>query len=375
MLNSTPGLSPEQLLAGPRGRRLLLEFAVVSEREAFPDSAGPLGYAVFEASYRLAKREGQAISRFDWGPRANDPNRIPEVFPEDVAAQLTDAALAEPTPELIRTCLARSVDAALYWQSPDGDDLLAATPVIREALVRVAAHLACSSALAWLSAPPAPDDQWRLRWSEAKQRPTRGPRAVLTRWVAVKMATEQQCHVHRATSPDDEFSGLWWSRPPRDLPTTCRALPDGTPSGLLFVEDTLGWTEADAQRVVVPPSARIYEIDHPEDWAELCRAYPLDVTATMRDDWGHTTGRRGRWVVPNWRQLSRHYDAVRLSYAGYLSSAGVPIPVDGETASLIAGWNPGTTYWFIDVEEFGAPVRWRCRGYVEEGDWVRHGAI
>ncbi|HMR48418.1 MAG TPA: hypothetical protein PKE40_03555 [Arachnia sp.] len=371
MSNIAPGLSPQQLLAGPRGRRLLLEFAVESEREALQDTS-PLGSAVFDASYRLAKLDGQAVFRFGWGPGANNPGNIPDARPEHVAALLTEASLAEPTPELIRTCLASSVGAAMYWQPPDGGDLLAAAPAVREALARVAEHVAHSRALAWLSAPPARDDQWRLRWLDAKRRPAREPRAVLTRWLAAKMATEQQCRVHRSTSPDDELSGLWWSRPPRDLPTTYGLLPDGTPSGLLFVEDTAGWTEADARRVVVAEPARIYEIDGPEEWAELCRAHPLDVTATMRDDWGRTTGRRGRWVIPDWARVAKRYDAARLSYAGYLSSAGVPIPVDDETASLIAGWDPDATFWFIDVEDVGRPVRWRCRGEVEEGNWARH---
>lgn len=365
MSPTTSRLSAEHLLSGPRGRRLLLQFAIESEREAFPDGGGPLGHSIFEASYRLAKRRGHSITRFGWGPGANDPDHVPDVLPHDVARELQSVLLIEPEETVLRFCLAQSVDAAMYWQEPDGDDLLAAVPSVRDALARVAEWVASSSEASWLSSSIHREKQWLLHWLEDDAIP-KPAQTTLEAWRAET--------IDREAWADTEGSAAWWSTPPHGLPKSCGSLPDGAPSGLWFVEDAVGWKEADARRIKIPPSTTIYEIHSPEDWAMLCRAYSCEVTRQKQYDWREATGRTGRWVMPDWARMAEHYDVVHLTYAGYLSAAGVPIPVDDDTASLIAGWNPDATYWLTDVEETGDPVPWRCHGYVGEGDWRVDGA-
>lgn len=340
---------------------MLLRFAIESERETSPDGGGPLGSSVFDASYRLAKLNGHAVFRFGWGPGANDPDHIPDVFPGDVARALGAVPLIEPGMEVLRSCLAQSVDAAMYWQEPDGDDLLAAIPSVREALGRVAEWVAPSASASWLSTTIDREHQWELLWHDADKHAPHPAPAVLKEWRANT--------TRREVTADSECSGAWWSTPPHGLPVSCGSLPDGAPSGLWFVEDAVGWKKADARRVEVPSLVRIYEIHGAEDWARLCRKHPLEVTLQKQHDWHETTGHTGCWVVPDWARVAGHYDAVHLSYVGYLSAAGVPIPVDDETASLIAGWNPDATYWLTDVEETGDPVTWRCHGYPGEGEW------
>lgn len=120
------------------------------------------------------------------------------------------------------------------------------------------------------------------------------------------------------------------------------------PVGLWLVEDFSGATTVSTRRVAIDPAVRVYEVDGPEEWARLCRDYPLTVTASKRHDWFRVTGLEGPWVMPNWGLVAEHYDGVRVSIAGYLRAATMAIPV-GDADSLIAGWNPGTTWWLNDV--------------------------
>ncbi|MEB0000528.1 hypothetical protein QN367_15705 [Cryobacterium sp. RTS3] len=119
--------------------------------------------------------------------------------------------------------------------------------------------------------------------------------------------------------------------------------------GLRLIEDGFGWESATAEQIVVPRDARVYEIDGPAAWADLCRRYPPEITASRRHDWYRATGCIGRWVIPDWTQVQHDIDAVHLSGGGYLTMAGLPIPVQDDLATVLAGWNADHTYWFRDV--------------------------
>ncbi|MDJ0357229.1 hypothetical protein [Paenarthrobacter sp. PH39-S1] len=123
------------------------------------------------------------------------------------------------------------------------------------------------------------------------------------------------------------MGGTWWSRPPSSLTQSTRALDGRGPVGLWLVEDSFGWQGATAEQIIVPFGPRIYEIHGPEACAELDRRYPLEVTASRRHDWYRTTGRDGCWAIPDWAQHQNDFDAVHLTAAGYLSTAGLAISV------------------------------------------------
>lgn len=136
---------------------------------------------------------------------------------------------------------------------------------------------------------------------------------------------------------------------------------DGSPAGLWYVEDSLGWERAESMRLIVPEEASVFEVEGAADWAELCARFPLEVTAQKRDDWYRTTTRTARWVIPDWAQVAEHYDGVHLQVGAYLAAAGVAIPIDDRSgfASMIAGWNPDETYWFSsDVVNDNECTRW-----------------
>jgi len=113
----------------------------------------------------------------------------------------------------------------------------------------------------------------------------------------------------------------------------------------------------------------VLEIDGPEAWADLCGRFPLEVTASRRHNWYRATGRAGRWVVPDWSRVARHVDAVHLSVAGYLTTAGRAIPVGDDGASVLAGWDPDQTFWLSDVRPDPMSRRtWRYDR--DDDDWA-----
>ncbi len=122
----------------------------------------------------------------------------------------------------------------------------------------------------------------------------------------------------------------------------------------------------------IPAGARVYEVDGAQAWAELCRRFPVEVTAQKRHDWYRTTGRSGRWVVPDWPRLSELYEGVHLTVAGYLAAAGTAIAVDTDTASVIAGWAPDDTYWLTDTVNLDSDDSrtWVCDTSGRHPSWV-----
>ena len=60
---------------------------------------------------------------------------------------------------------------------------------------------------------------------------------------------------------------------------------------------------------VVGLPGRVLEIRCAEDWLRLCRAHPLEVSASRRHDWYRTTGMVGPWVIPDWSTVAQEADA------------------------------------------------------------------
>lgn len=174
-------------------------------------------------------------------------------------------------------------------------------------------------------------------------------------------ANERLAQKKRDPDPTANWSGDWWSTPTRIMPSSARVLSDGSPAGLWFVEDSLGWEHAETTKISVSDDVSALEIKDASDWAELCARFPLEVTAQKRHDWYRTTKHTGRWVAPDWAQVAEHYDGVHLQVGAYLSAAGTAIPIDNSTAtaSVVAGWNPDETYWFSsDIDYDSEHTRW-----------------
>lgn len=347
---------------------MLLAFAMTAERQQHPESdRDSLNRAVFLASYRLESgREGAPVL---FGPGA-DEARLAVVTAQDVADRVSRVPLPEVTADSLRTALAHAVSVARYWQDPDGEDLLTADEPVRHALHRVADHIAGSPHARWWTTNVDATDQWAVGHTSDRidVRPPFAPGAVppmkvpelttaerLHAWHGDTVDREARAEREWPSDPTASWSDEWWSTPPVRCST--RRLFDGTPAGVWYVEDDMGWHRATGHRVTVPAGARVYEVDGVHAWAELCRRFAVEVTAQKRHDWYRTTGRSGRWCVPDWVRLADHYDGVHLTVAGYLAAAGTAIAVDADRSSVIGGWNPDETYWFTDEVDVGADTR------------------
>lgn len=123
----------------------------------------------------------------------------------------------------------------------------------------------------------------------------------------------------------EEGTGPWWSVPRQGSTPTSRAYRGAT--GLWWEEDTFGYGCAEVINLAVDPEARVFTITGESSWARLCRDYPLDVTADKQYDWQAATGLRRPWVMPDWSRVIRDFDAVHLTVAGYLGTAGRAIKI------------------------------------------------
>lgn len=345
------------LVAGPRGRRLLLEFVLEAENACGVElGSDSLHFAVVLAARHLTSgRDDGRVVYGAGGGGADDVWRT-VVTPDEVAHRLSGMPFPDVTPVGLRSALAQAVDTAMYWQEPDGVDVLTATEPVRRELRRVGERIVRSVHARWWTTPPALTDQWSV-WTWGDDRPDSPESSAADRlrlWGERTLEDEERS----ARDPSTSFSG-WWSTPPTR--SSSRLLSDGTPAGLWFVEDSIGWERAVTRRVTISAGATVYEIDGVQAWAELCRRFPLEVTAQNGADWRLTTGRSGRWVVPDWTRVADEYDGIHLTVAGYLAAAGSAIDVDADTASVIAGWAPDETYWLTDTALINGDFQtWLC---------------
>ncbi|MFP5021561.1 hypothetical protein [Pseudonocardia phyllosphaerae] len=358
-------LTPEQLLAGPRGRRLCMEYAV---RSAHAVRFQALASATFYASYQRSVAQG--LGAVLYGNPALYDNPAEQDIPNPSAAEVADlirqADLNEPDGTEAFEALREAVDAATYWQRPSGEDVLAAEPALRDALEWLAQLVTASPSTGWWAEPIDRTRQYAVRF-EHLPHPTADPAAALAAEHAALLEEETRARRDSPSDPTAAYGGCWWSRPAVALLSTTRELGSAGPAGLTLFEDRMNWTAADVAPVTLDDAARVYEITGPDDWAHLCRIRPVDVTAARRCCWFLTTGVDRTWVLPDWRAVAEDYDAVHLTVAGYLSTAGRAIDVGAGRSSVLAGWNPDESRWLTGAAAVSGPAtRWVC---AEEPHW------
>ncbi|MBM7781763.1 hypothetical protein [Arthrobacter tumbae] len=286
--------------------------------------------------------------------------------PSELAAAIVSLDLAHIGAGALNAALQRSVEAARYWQEPDGEDILAGLPEVREAFAPIADKILALPSMQWLR-EPRHIEQWAIDWRSADDPAPlpRAPRQALSKWAQDERAEELRASRDRPQDPHANWSGTWWSVPRGTISTVGQI-----PAGLSLIEDFLGWEQATV--IAVRGIGATYEIRTADDWVALCRKYPLEVTASRRHDWFKTTGRNGRWVLPDWERVADEWDAVHLTGLGYLSSAGQALPVDSDTSSVIAGWDPDRTFWLTDVaREWETPRQAWHRPSPQEEAWTQ----
>ncbi|MDQ0032203.1 hypothetical protein J2S89_004063 [Arthrobacter bambusae] len=97
--------------------------------------------------------------------------------------------------------------------------------------------------------------------------------------------------------------------------------------------------------VEVSGRATVFEIHGKEDWAQLVAAYPRNGQGFLTFDWGPPPSQGTNLLLPDRRRAALDWDAVHVSFAGYLAASYEPIPVDESHYTVLAGWHPDATYW------------------------------
>jgi hypothetical protein len=347
-------ITAEDLLAGPRGRRFCTELLhqVLDEESG---SVERLREVLFWAGYHLDRDRGESPTLF--GPGADRPAPAPG---DDEVARALSAAVDAVDPVTVRAdhvvrALTDTAAVARYWQEPDSEDVLLVRPSVVPVVTRLAGLWAASTAVDTVVCP-ASHGQWSTTFDGphgpeplVQTHPGDATR-VLGDW---RRALQDEVAAvrpgDRRRPVDASLGGEWWSTPPsRLLVTTPDVAPLG-PLGLWAVEDDMGWERAVVAPVSTPVDARVLVIDGADDWSAVCRRWPIDVSwTTRRHDWYRTTGRDGAWVTPDWSGVAAEYDAVRLTVRGWLRAAGTAVPVPDGSASVVAGWTPGSTVWLRD---------------------------
>lgn len=344
----------EQLMAGPRGRRVCLDAVSFTDHD------------VIRAKFDL---------RFVFDPaptvrlRVGDGDGTP--MNVETAVGVLRAALASVSAvddHFVHLALENAVESATYWQEPDGTEILGSRPEFTPELTRLAQLVAVSRVARWWTDPMAAE-QFQVRMEGWRDDLIRPPAIeALLQWAEDTRRQEAAAAAEWNPDPRANISAWWPSTPPSfELKATCGVQHD-VPTGLYLVEDGLGETRATVHRVA--GTGRVLEIDSATVWADLCREHPMEVTASKRHDWYRTTWLADtRWVMPDWAAVAREYDAVHLQVGAYLAASGTAIEVEPGVHSVIAGWAPGDTFWLTDVVE----VEPRGRIFVkDQGDDLWH---
>lgn len=379
---------------------------VWEDHSAFFDACHDEGLAVGLSRRGPGERGWQGLPR-RVGPGVHEPAepQMPDPLPYQQLAQRIRRYEPSPLtgPELLQA-LEVAVSQASYWGDIHGEETLAAQEPIRAALFPFAREAARANLAFGLDASPVADTAWVVEFdNSAAGLPFGTPPAqndaaqLLEHWWDRTTAWESRMILELPADPSTRHTGEWWSTPPSGLMVSCPAWPatmtdphhgpyPGEPTGLRLVEDQLGWKRALVYRLVSPrppEDLRLFVIDGPQDWAWLCARFPLDVSATKRHDWHRVTGEVEPWILPDFDAMAAEFDAVRLTLRGYLSSAGIAIPVprlvdpgegpevlDAELParppvghSVIAGWAPLSTYWLVNARaDPGSRTPWEGDG-------------
>jgi hypothetical protein len=339
----------EDLLAGPRGRRLCWSLL---EPGDFP------GWDLV----------------WDGAHRGNLTGLTDELA-ACVARTDLDATVVHADQLTLLAALVEPVQTAMYWQKLDDDDYALSAREVQDALLPVAQAVITAPGARWWTSPLPATGQQYVEWpGEHGGAPALTDTATeLATWRAATIEDERSAQ-ERPEDPSAPWSGHWWSAPvPSWIPSTTRSIPGLGAVGLVLVEDGFGQRNARCWPLTPRPGARIYEISSAEDWTELVGRYPIDVSKSRRHDWWRSTGWAGKWLIPDFAAIAADYDAVHLSVAGYLITAGRALSVnDGRT--VLAGWNPDQTFWLTEVLAASRPVTdWR---ELDEGPlgWTLSGA-
>ncbi|WP_019147164.1 hypothetical protein [Timonella senegalensis] len=313
------GLFPNQLLSGPRGRRLLLELACARNQ-----TLEELMYVNY-------------VSELTAGDRAR--------VVVELARATAQLEQSPPNEFELLLALRESTARAMYWQEPDSEDKLLAQPTIISALRPLAAILAPFSPSWWTS--PMGAGQRRIQDAggiDLNQNEAWQAGAGVRQWYQMAMAEERHSEDF-IPDPRANYTGMWWSTPSHpSVPVTTQLIDGLGPVGLWTQEDQIQSEFAVTYPITLIGPCRVLEITNTQDYINLVERYPLRMTRSRLHDWYRVTGATDEWFIPHWGLIAKDYEAVHLTTAAYLETATRRLPVMGGS-TMLAGWSPDVTYW------------------------------
>jgi len=111
-------------------------------------------------------------------------------------------------------------------------------------------------------------------------------------------------------------------------------------------------------RARISRPVRCYEIGSRKEWVDLCERFPSDTTshyALRLDnsllDWSPP------FIAPDWAAVQEVYDAVHLTWWGYIDASYEVVPLLGGTGTTcLAGWGSEATLWFRWLFDGWTPI-------------------
>jgi len=130
----------------------------------------------------------------------------------------------------------------------------------------------------------------------------------------------------------------------------------------------------------VRPDSRVHEVHRPEDWVALVEAHPFRASRGAHGGWelpgpNQHIDRSGLLEIPNqraaavevsahllpdWTGVAGSFDAVHLSWAGFITTEGCITDMGGGAVTMLRYWGSERTLWlhdcFTEPEPLDAPV-------------------
>lgn len=144
----------------------------------------------------------------------------------------------------------------------------------------------------------------------------------------------------------DLDGSTWWVSPAGAL-VSSRGPMFGAPCVIAAAPDD-HWMKDEQDSlwsVKVSEGARIFDVHTREDWSRLVATYPRIGEGFLTFDWGPPPNPGAHLLLPDWRRVAQDWDAVHVSFGGYLSASYESIPIDESHYAVLAGWHPDATCW------------------------------
>jgi hypothetical protein len=102
------------------------------------------------------------------------------------------------------------------------------------------------------------------------------------------------------------------------------------------------WQPIGRWHLPVNDDVRVFEVHRPDDWVAVVSAFPAAVDETSEH------------VLPDWAAVALSFDAIHLSWAGFITTEGTATAMGAGLFTMLRYWGSERTHWLRDC--FGEPT-------------------